>query len=361
MKAENTENRMKVRFLVPLLFSVMVVMALIAGLWPFQTGPENGARLKGNGLEFTGMGIANASCAGRPLFPSGEATVELAATPLDLPLDWTGALISFHDSGGKMVLTVFQWSDRLIISSGPDVAAGVRSVFALNRGTLLAVSAGKDGIRIFVDGKPYAGSPKPFQGLDKVTCFTLGATPEGRHPWQGRLERFALWSRALSDDEAGRGSVFSPAGAGPDLSGLAGSYNFEGSGRVVRNAVPGELDISVPETFRPVRRVFLGPLFEDSGRFRFEPMDAAVNLIGFMPLGFLAFFLRPASRTGAASVLFAVSAGFVLSLFIETVQVFMPERFSHLPDLLLNTSGALAGALFALFLRRLGMIRRSIH
>ena len=328
-------------------------------MWPFEFAPENGAMLKGTGLEFTSRGMSNA-CAGRPLFPSGELTVELAATPLDVPLGWTGALVSFHDNGGKMVLTVFQWSDRLIISSGQDAAAGARSVFALNRKTLIAVSAGKDGTRIFIDGKLYAISPKQFKGLENAACFTLGASPEGRHPWQGRLERLALWTRALSDDEARRSFEAASAGTKPAIEGLAGFYVFEGRGRLVRNAVSGELDISVPEKFSPVKKVFLGPLFEDGGRFRLDAVDAAVNFIGFMPLGLLAFFLRSPAARDAARLLFALSAGFALSFSIEAAQVFMPDRFSQLSDLLLNATGAFAGALIAMSLRKIKALRRLI-
>ncbi|GEM_PF-5768923 len=314
-------------------------------MWPFEASPENGARLNGKSLDFKGAGIAGA-CASGPLFPAGEATVELSAVALDFLMDRSGALISFYDAAGKEVLSVSQWSGRAIISAGPEAVAGARSAFTKDKWTSLLVAAGKGGIILYVDGKIAGRSPKRPYGLEKADCFTLGSSPDGRHHWHGSLRGFALWKRALSPEET-RSPESSSAGA---ASGLIGRYLFDGSGPLVENLVQGELQISLPETFRPAKRVFLGPLFEDGGRFRFDGADIAVNFIGFMPLGFLAYLLKPTVRNRGVMLTFAVSVCFALSLTIETVQVFLPERFSQLADLLLNTLGAFAGALVAMFL-----------
>jgi glycopeptide antibiotics resistance protein len=46
-------------------------------------------------------------------------------------------------------------------------------------------------------------------------------------------------------------------------------------------------------------------------------------------------------------VVLTVIAGFLLSLFIELAQVWIPTRVSQMADLGLNTAGAWVGALFA--------------
>lgn len=348
MKAENMENSAKTRFLVWVLFSFMVAVALIVGLWPFEFTPDNGARLKGAGLEFTSRGIANA-WAGKPLFSSGEVTVALAALPVEKPMDRTVFLLSFYDSSKRQVLSVSQWNDRIIIRSGAGIKTGVKAL-EINRKTLITVSAGKQGVRLYIDGKASAVSPLPFNGIEKVAGFTLGNSPEGKHAWKGSVHYLAIWTRVLSDDEVLTGFE-ALAQTRPDLPGLAGFYLFDERGQLISNAVSGELDISVPERFSPVKRIFLGPLFEGGGRLRLDHVDAAVNFTGFIPLGLLAFFLRPAAGRCRVNLLFAVAAGFLLSLAIESVQVFMPDRFSQFSDLLLNTSGALAGALAAVFFK----------
>jgi hypothetical protein len=252
-------------------------------------------------------------------------------------------------------LSVSQWSDRVIIRSGADVKTGAKAL-EINRKTLITVSAGRDGIRLYVDGKLSGVSRQPFYGIENVTGFTLGNSPEGKYSWKGSIHYLAIWTRALSDGEVLR-SDGPPAKNHPDLPGLAGLYVFNGRSPFIRNAVSGDLDISVPERFSPVKRTFLGPLFEKGGRMKLYYVDAAVNFIGFIPLGLLAFFLSGAAGRRAVKLIFAIFVGFVLSLAIEASQVFMPDRFSQFSDLLLNTSGALAGALLAMFskdtLRRL--------
>lgn len=268
-------------------------------------------------------------------------------------MDRSSVLISFYDATGKEVLSVSQWSGRAIISSGSGVVAGARSAFLKDKWTSLLVAAAKGGITLYVDGKMAGRSPMPFYGLEKAACFTLGASPQGRHPWHGNLKSLALWKRALSPEESGLPEASS---SGPAAQGLIGLYRFDGGGPLVKNSVSGELQISLPALFRPVKRVFLGPVFEDGGHFRFDAADAAVNFIGFMPLGFLAFLLRPAARSAGVKLVFAVSVCFALSLSIETAQVFLPERFSQFSDLLLNTVGAFAGAFFGMF-----FVKRSLR
>ncbi|MBI2400812.1 MAG: VanZ family protein, partial [Deltaproteobacteria bacterium] len=275
------------------------------------------------------------------------------------PMDRTGVLLSFYDNTTKPVLSVSQWSDRVLIRTGADIKTGSKASLVINRKSLLTVTAGRGGIRLYVDGKISGGSTQPFYGLEKVTGFTLGNSPEGKYFWKGSFQHLAIWTRALSDDEVRANSEAALAQAKPDFHGLAGLYIFDGRGPLVRNAVSGEMDIHIPENFSPVKKIFLGPLFEKDERVRLDHVDAAVNFFGFIPLGLLAFLLMQADRRCCLNLIFAVAAGFALSLAIEAAQVFLPDRFSQATDLLLNTSGALAGAMFALFFKT--TLRRLIN
>jgi VanZ family protein len=69
--------------------------------------------------------------------------------------------------------------------------------------------------------------------------------------------------------------------------------------------------------------------------------DFFLNIALYLPLG---FFLRV--RTG--STWFAVACGLVLSLSVETSQLFIPGRFTTVADLLANTAGAGLGALLGI-------------
>lgn len=84
--------------------------------------------------------------------------------------------------------------------------------------------------------------------------------------------------------------------------------------------------------------------------FAFDPWSFMIlmgNVIMFFPFGFFAVLLwRKVSFSRTLLI------GFLISLFIETVQLFVGRSFD-IDDILLNTLGVLLGGLFCCFLRRL--------
>ena len=98
--------------------------------------------------------------------------------------------------------------------------------------------------------------------------------------------------------------------------------------------------------FRPHPRAYLLEFrFASPSRLA---ADAILNVAAFVPLGWL---LAQGSRDIAASSRGRVLSvgGFCLavSLTVETLQFFLPSRYSSLIDVLTNTAGAVIGAVVA--------------
>lgn len=74
-----------------------------------------------------------------------------------------------------------------------------------------------------------------------------------------------------------------------------------------------------------------------------RPVDVLANLALYFPLGYV-FPLR--GRAGRLAA--ACSAGLLLSLVMETTQVWSHVRFPSATDLLLNVVGCAAGAMIAI-------------
>lgn len=283
------------------------------------------------------------ACSGKPIFPSGGFTAEFLLEPAGPRLDRAGDLISFYGSDG-IITDVYQWRDRVVVSSSPEhrYETGAKAVLPGKKRTAITVSAGKGGIWIYANGRKTAGTSRPLSGIETATCFSIGNSPDGRMPWKG-----SFLSLSLSGDEHPNGVGLT--GIRADY-GLMASYAFKDAGLVAENSISNELSITVPEKFRAARMQWLEPLFEDYS-IRLGTKDAMINLVGFMPGGFLCFFLL--SRGSASSrIAVAMAAGFVLSLGIETAQVLLPERYSQISDLALNTAGAAFGAVVASFSAR---------
>jgi glycopeptide antibiotics resistance protein len=75
-------------------------------------------------------------------------------------------------------------------------------------------------------------------------------------------------------------------------------------------------------------------------------MDILINVVGFIPLGFLlAGYLKHKGFRSVAFVFLSVAVGFGISLLIEILQAFLPSRLSSIVDLITNTSGTMIGCL----------------
>lgn len=82
--------------------------------------------------------------------------------------------------------------------------------------------------------------------------------------------------------------------------------------------------------------------------------DLAINLVGYLPLGALGVVLVLRSASQRAPALRATLGASLLSLLMEGLQSYLPQRVASREDWLLNTAGAAVGALLALALARAG-------
>jgi VanZ family protein len=93
---------------------------------------------------------------------------------------------------------------------------------------------------------------------------------------------------------------------------------------------------------------------------RFTRFDVAINLFAYAPFG---FFLALIGERRRASVRFARAAGIgaLLSLAMESLQMFLPTRDASAVDLASNTVGAMLGALSGLAFNRVPGLRAGIR
>jgi len=84
--------------------------------------------------------------------------------------------------------------------------------------------------------------------------------------------------------------------------------------------------------------------------------DVAINVLGYMPLGFLLAVSALRTGRGRYAVGLATLVAAVLSLTMESLQSYLPFRVPSNLDLALNTVGAWLGALVAWAMDKLGII-----
>ena len=132
--------------------------------------------------------------------------------------------------------------------------------------------------------------------------------------------------------------------------GLAALYSFaEGTGQRVSDHSPTQHHLFIPSEYVVLYKTVLGNSRSMIPRDWYAAKDIVLNLLGFVPFGFLTFIYYRGASAGQwlRTIIVATLTGATLSLVIEVGQVWLPTRDSSLLDLALNTAGTGIGALLA--------------
>jgi VanZ like family len=119
----------------------------------------------------------------------------------------------------------------------------------------------------------------------------------------------------------------------------------EQTGAVVRNRVPGGVDLYIPDHYLVLHPAFLAALWRPTDWGWGFWKDVLVNVLGFVPLGFFLCVCFSRSMSVGHAILLTIAFGCAVSFFIEATQFYLPTRDSDTRDWLNNTLGTMFGAL----------------
>ena len=356
----------KQTFLLATALLLALGLMLLAGLKPkgFRIRNEVTWLKDTPGIAFGRMGIAYtedsltwSTSAGTP---DRSLTIELSLKSTRRYGYGIPYILSLWDGTAPDPLVVGQWKNHLVIRNrDPGSSRGYREIGADNalpRDTtnLITIASCADGTTVYVNGQRVEESRSvsliPASGLSARLVMGNAATADA--PWHGDLYGVTLFTGRLTSaeiseryrawDSLGRASL-------PNAPGALAQYAFrEGQGSA-GNSAGGAHRLRIPRIFRILQLQVLSPPWKD---FRFDAgtaEDAVVNLVGFVPFGYLmaALLITGLSLKRHRAVALTVITGLLLSLFIELAQVWIPTRCSQMVDLMLNTFGAWIGALVA--------------
>jgi len=122
-------------------------------------------------------------------------------------------------------------------------------------------------------------------------------------------------------------------------------FNFWQPNKVSHDSVNGlRLIPVIPKRFKPYKRAFL-EMPSSLKEIWTNIGDILINLLGFVPLGFLlSMYLFQKGLSFRNSLLLSIGVGLCLSLIIELLQTFLRTRDSSMIDLIANTFGTAIGS-----------------
>jgi VanZ like family/Concanavalin A-like lectin/glucanases superfamily len=353
-----TQRRAQTRLLRIVCLGILGAIAA-AGLRPFNPFPRNDVTwIAGrNGLHFGGAGIVlSASDLPWPPSTSGPTcSLELWLRP-DTNTR-SNNILTFYTPGAPQRFRLFQWSDSTLLLyrdfRGDHREIDIEDAFRPRVPVFITVTAGPGGTSVYLDGVLRQTSTRLMLSPGDLSAqIVLGTSPLAAESWSGEIRGLAIYGAELTPAQVSRHFEDWSRGqsppAQPDEVPVA-QYSFsEGSGNIARGLAGTAPDLVIPQSFLiPHKRFLTLPTrnFQGSRGFR---RDILINIAGFLVLGFFFCLYRATSASQAGAALQAVAAGFLISLSVEALQMFLPTRTSSLVDLGANAFGAALGALLAL-------------
>ncbi len=334
---------------------LVVAGILVAALWPFNPHPRNEVTWApdGHGLRFGDYGsIFSSSDAARPPSPDGNCSLEIWLTP-GLTDDFN-VILAYALTDNPQQFMVGQNGDSFYtvrIRNGASKGPYIEVQRAFQQGTpvLLTLTAGKQGTKVYLNGK-LAKTRLDF-GLtaDALTGrMVVANSPVGNNSWSGLLQGIAVYGVELSEQDVARHYDVWSAGDRSTLMALGsdGLYLFrEGSGTTIHNlGASKQPDLYIPAHYLILKPDFLRPFWRNAYGDPTAIKDVVNNIVAFIPLGFLLAAWLSRFQSVGRSFWLALFLGSLLSLTVEVLQYFIPMRISDMMDWLLNTGGTMIGA-----------------
>jgi VanZ family protein len=352
---------------------LMVSGLLFVGLWPFDPSPKNRAYWIPNqeGLYFDGhldrwkLSVGGIAYTPSPLRSQKPAPQEKASFTIEIVLkpaveinSSVPHILGFIDSSEEEAFYLGQWKQSLIVrwftydQRGKRWLReiGVRDALIKGKAQRLTLVSNGTTCSIYLNGQ----LAKSFQGVSLMSekesirgcSLVLGNSREVKSPWTGTVLALKVYERALSEPEIAKDR----SGGTEDLSydGLMASYALDKSHTTLVPDLSGNRNaLSVPERVTLTNSILAWPDWRNQKDSSPLP-DVAVNILGFVPFGFLFAFWREQMNGSRrwAGFLLAVLVVALISLAIEVTQAFIPARDSNMVDVICNTAGTILGAGF---------------
>jgi glycopeptide antibiotics resistance protein len=345
-----------------ILCGIAILAVLIATLWPFDAFLPNRVSWlpRANGIRFgrAGVVLSDAPLGGSATGSADSCSLEILLRPAGV--DSVHTIVSFYIPNAPGGFRVRQYMDGLLVSY-EFVDAEKRIItthldvdhfFEPGELALLTITSGPQGTVVYKDGRR-AQTFSWFRILPGTLSgrMVMGTSGGRFEPWQGEVRGLSIDSRELAPAEALQEYADWTGGRGAgtaDPHGAIARYAFtEGAGREIHNAVPFGANLEIPKMFQVPFKPFLNSPVRDFEANWDYVLHFAENIAGFLPLGLLGCVYFAGTRSYARAILYTIVAAAFLSLTIESLQAYIPQRESDITDIISNTLGASLGAVLA--------------
>ncbi|HUV78363.1 MAG TPA: VanZ family protein [Desulfobacterales bacterium] len=343
---------------------------LIFGLRPKGFNFSNGVNWITDqpGIRFSKYGIAYTNpffeLIGDNISKPNCFSIEIALRPASYQENKANFILSLHDGMDRNQLLMWQYHSWIILMNGDDydhkrrtkrIAVDIASLSPKTR--FVTVTTGEEGTEVYLDGQSVIRKRDLTLKIPNggKTRLLLGNSVYGKQPWRGDIYGLAFYGHALTAQDAAFHfdrwvQVHNFTFAKKEKPFVLYVFDEKVGERALDQAV-GNNHLKIPSRIHILEKKILSSAWTTFKFKRIFIQDIIINFVGFIPFGF--FLTATLIKLGGAfekhDVLIAVSFCFAVSLIIEIFQAWIPSRHSEMLDLILNTFGALIGAIMVRF------------
>ena len=336
---------------------------LCAGLWPFHVPRNEATWLTGeNGLLFGQHGsiVSSSGFPANDLDEDASCTLEIWLEPR--VTNDIKTILSFEGSRGlKNPFSLRQSKDALEITRYNVDGEGtsrtaffrVHGVFSKGRQVLATVTLDRKQTSVYVDGilarvSAITGvSNNNFSGR-----LVLANSTAVDDSWAGQVMGLAIYQKELTPSRVREHYESWMKDRRPSLTkgdSPVALYLFdERTGLTAHNHMDSTTDLNIPAHYFVLHPYVMRVPWREYKPTWSYWQDVAVNIVGFIPLGFCVVAYFASVRVINRPVITTMAIGFFTSLMIETLQIFLPTRSSGMTDIITNTLGTAVGMMLYL-------------
>jgi len=346
--------------LIHVLSACVLSIILMAGLWPFHTYRNQVEWLKNrNGLQFKGYGsiLSSNSFHANASNNDNFGSIEIWLQPENLRGSYT--ILSFDSSEHPGdPFSIHQKNDALRIErhnmGGDGITRtawfDVNGVFGEKEATFVTITLEKHETSVYINGFLKKVSPIPGETSNDLTGrLVIANSPIVHDSWPGSLLGLAIYHSPLKPAQVAQHFESWTRSQRPavtqDQNPVALYLFNDEKGNICRNQVDSKNNLTIPEHYFVLHPALLSSPWHAYHATWSYWQDVAVNIGGFIPFGFCLIGCLASVRRLKRPAVITILFGFVTSLTIEALQMFLPTRDSDMTDVISNTIGTAIGVL----------------
>ena len=356
-------NQISLKWWIGLAIAVLTGI-LIFGLSPngYKFTNEVSWILDRPGIQFGKYGIAYTNSFINTIGDSASKpncfSIEMALKPANYHEKGTNFILVLHNGRDRSQLLMWQYHSWIILMNGDDydhkrktkrIAVNITSQSPTAR--FVTVTTGEGGTEVYLNGRLVSRKKDLILKIPDsgTTRLLVGNSIYGKQSWQGDVYGLVFYGYILTAQDIKRhfnkwsqerNFLF----ANQDKPTLLYYFDEKAGGTAIDHA-GGKHDLEIPAKMRIFKKKILSSEWSGLKFNRSVYEDNLLNLIGFIPFGFIlaATLIKFGGTLKKHYFFITVSFCLTVSLIIEILQAWLPSRISSMPDLIFNTLGALIG------------------